>query len=271
MASNPHHYQILVDPIFLPPVYIIGMDGDAMRRRNVENICQRRDVSIKKFSAIEPNDLDQIAAYDAAYRQHKFGCALTKGEVGCFLSHQMLWKECVRINQPICILEDDVELPSDFAQILCNALACQADWDVLRLLAERWDRKGIAIGRFDEVRQLSHYPRPAMGTAAYLLTPKAAGTLLAGTELIRVPVDQVIDQYWRHHLRVLVVEPYPVHIRSDCPSVIAKRGWEISHGRRRRPLMRRLQRDLRNIADTLLGLWHSLPYLWIALRYRCDI
>ena len=32
---------------------------------------------------------------------------LTKGEVGCFLSHWKIWEECVRLNEPVLILEDD--------------------------------------------------------------------------------------------------------------------------------------------------------------------
>ena len=32
---------------------------------------------------------------------------LTKGEVGCFLSHWRLWEKCIELNEPILILEDD--------------------------------------------------------------------------------------------------------------------------------------------------------------------
>ncbi|GAA7460909.1 hypothetical protein MM0360_03810 [Helicobacter pylori] len=31
-------------------------------------------------------------------------------EFGCYLSHYFLWKECVKTNQPVVILEDDVVL-----------------------------------------------------------------------------------------------------------------------------------------------------------------
>ena len=32
---------------------------------------------------------------------------LTKGEVGCFLSHYNLWLKCIALGEPIIILEDD--------------------------------------------------------------------------------------------------------------------------------------------------------------------
>ncbi|MEY2342475.1 glycosyltransferase family 25 protein [Acidithiobacillus sp. IBUN Pt1247-S3] len=254
--------------LVMPPVYVISMASDAKRCDNVIELCARKDISVRYFPAIALKDREQITAYDAAYRQRHFGYALSAGELGCFLSHQTLWRECLRLGRSICILEDDVELPADFAQILRRALACESDWDVLRLLAERWDRKGFVVGRFDETHTLCHYPRPAMGTAAYLLTPKAAERLLTTTETIRVPVDQVIDQFWHHHLRVLVVEPYPVCIRADCPSVIAVRGWSTSHGKRKRPLYRRVQRDLRNAVESIAGWWYSLPWMGRSWWYR---
>ena len=40
---------------------------------------------------------------------------LTKGEVGCFLSHWRIWEECVRIDEPILILEDDAIITDKFS------------------------------------------------------------------------------------------------------------------------------------------------------------
>jgi len=37
------------------------------------------------------------------YHQRK----MTKGEVGCILSHIMAWKTCIELNEPIIVLEDD--------------------------------------------------------------------------------------------------------------------------------------------------------------------
>ena len=36
------------------------------------------------------------------------------GTVGCFLSHYLLWKKCIELNEPICILEHDVTIHSAF-------------------------------------------------------------------------------------------------------------------------------------------------------------
>ena len=39
---------------------------------------------------------------------------LTKGEVGCFLSHWYAWKYCVELNEPLIILEDDAVVTDRF-------------------------------------------------------------------------------------------------------------------------------------------------------------
>ena len=31
---------------------------------------------------------------------------LTKGEIGCFLSHWKAWKQCIKANEPILVLEE---------------------------------------------------------------------------------------------------------------------------------------------------------------------
>lgn len=36
------------------------------------------------------------------------------GTVGCFLSHYYLWKKCIAIHEPICILEHDVVITDYF-------------------------------------------------------------------------------------------------------------------------------------------------------------
>ena len=39
---------------------------------------------------------------------------LTKGEVGCFLSHWYAWRSCVEYNEPLIILEDDAVVTDRF-------------------------------------------------------------------------------------------------------------------------------------------------------------
>ncbi|WP_241892975.1 glycosyltransferase family 25 protein, partial [Helicobacter pylori] len=57
-------------------------------------------------------------------------------EFGCYLSHYLLWKECVKLNQPVVILEDDVALESNFMQALEDCL--KSPFDFVRLYGHYW-------------------------------------------------------------------------------------------------------------------------------------
>ncbi|GLP21612.1 hypothetical protein HpBGD76_13280 [Helicobacter pylori] len=57
-------------------------------------------------------------------------------EFGCYLSHYFLWKECVKTNQPVVILEDDVTLESNFMQALEDCL--KSPFDFVRLYGHYW-------------------------------------------------------------------------------------------------------------------------------------
>lgn len=246
---------------FLPPVYVITLTEDMDRRNHVEDLRKNAGIPMKIFPAITPRTRDAYPPiYDARYRQWHYGYDLTPGEVGCFLSHRALWELCAQSQDPAwCILEDDVELDPEFSAKLQLALAHVTDWDVLRLMVERYDRKGLPYKKLDDTDTLMHYVRPAMGTAAYLIRPAAAKRLLAFSTRMTEPVDKVLDQYWLHGLRVLVLEPFVVQIRQDLPSAISCRGWDAMRNGKR-PLWRRLQRDFRNGRDALAGLLYSLRY-----------
>ncbi|WP_441757098.1 glycosyltransferase family 25 protein, partial [Helicobacter pylori] len=57
-------------------------------------------------------------------------------EFGCYLSHYFLWKECVKTNQPVVILEDDVVLEPNFMQALEDCL--KSPFDFVRLYGHYW-------------------------------------------------------------------------------------------------------------------------------------
>ncbi|EMH69549.1 glycosyltransferase family 25 protein, partial [Helicobacter pylori] len=51
-------------------------------------------------------------------------------------SHYLLWKECVKLNQPVVILEDDVALESNFMQALEDCL--KSPFDFVRFYGHYW-------------------------------------------------------------------------------------------------------------------------------------
>jgi hypothetical protein len=79
------------------------------------------------------------------------------GTVGCFLSHYNLWKKCIELNEPICILEHDVTIHEEFPNVKFN--------DILKL----------ATGPKSKNFYLGEWWAGGMG---YCLTPNGAHKLV---------------------------------------------------------------------------------------------
>ncbi len=133
-------------------VYIISLK-ESQRRLDTEKLVLESNEKFKGrcvfqiFDAISPKheDFEKFVQelYDAQSMLksdwfHSDYCyqELLPREFGCYLSHYLLWKECVKTNQPVVILEDDVVLESNFMQALEDCL--NSPFDFVRLYGHYW-------------------------------------------------------------------------------------------------------------------------------------
>ncbi|MFP6078425.1 glycosyltransferase family 25 protein [Helicobacter pylori] len=133
-------------------VYIISLK-ESQRRLDTEKLVLESNEKFKDrcvfqiFDAISPKhqDFEKFVQelYDAQSMLksdwfHSDYCyqELLPQEFGCYLSHYLLWKECVKTNQPVVILEDDVTLESNFMQALEDCL--KSPFDFVRLYGHYW-------------------------------------------------------------------------------------------------------------------------------------
>ncbi|WRA03853.1 glycosyltransferase family 25 protein [Helicobacter pylori] len=134
-------------------VYIISLK-ESQRRLDTEKLVSESNEKFKGrcvfqiFDAISPKheDFEKFIQelYDAQSMLksdwfHSDWCRgeLLPQEFGCYLSHYLLWKECVKTNQPIIILEDDVALESNFMQALEDCL--KSPFDFVKLFGWYWN------------------------------------------------------------------------------------------------------------------------------------
>ncbi|GAA9032965.1 hypothetical protein Taitung216_08950 [Helicobacter pylori] len=133
-------------------IYIISLK-ESQRRLDTEKLILESNEKFKDccvfqiFDAISPKhqDFEKLVQelYDSSSLLksdwfHSDYCyqELLPQEFGCYLSHYFLWKECVKTNQPIVILEDDVALESNFMQALEDCL--KSPFDFVRLYGHYW-------------------------------------------------------------------------------------------------------------------------------------
>ncbi|WQR82347.1 glycosyltransferase family 25 protein [Helicobacter pylori] len=134
-------------------VYIISLK-ESQRRLDTEKLVSESNEKFKGrcvfqiFDAISPNhqDFEKFIQelYDAQSMLksdwfHSDWCCgeLLPQEFGCYLSHYLLWKECVKLNQPVVILEDDAMLESHFMQALEDCL--KSPFDFVKLFGWYWN------------------------------------------------------------------------------------------------------------------------------------
>ncbi|MCQ2702768.1 glycosyltransferase family 25 protein [Helicobacter pylori] len=134
-------------------VYIISLK-ESQRRLDTEKLVLESNEKFKGrcvfqiFDAISPKheDFEKFVQefYDvqSMLKSDWFHSDWCRGELlpqefGCYLSHYLLWKECVKTNQPVVILEDDVALESNFMQALEDCL--KSPFDFVKLFGWYWN------------------------------------------------------------------------------------------------------------------------------------
>ncbi len=139
--------------VHLTQVYIISLK-ESQRRLDTEKLVLESNEKFKGrcvfqiFDAISPKheDFEKFVQefYDAQSMLksdwfHSDWCCgeLLPQEFGCYLSHYFCWKECVKTNQPVVILEDDVALESNFMQALEDCL--KSPFDFVKLFGWYWN------------------------------------------------------------------------------------------------------------------------------------
>ncbi|WP_367699067.1 glycosyltransferase family 25 protein [Helicobacter pylori] len=133
-------------------VYIISLK-ESQRRLDTEKLVLESNEKFKGrcvfqiFDAISPKhedfekfvqelyDVQSMLKSDWFHSDYCYQELLPQ-EFGCYLSHYLLWKECVKLDEPVVILEDDVALESNFMQALEDCL--KSPFDFVRLYGHYW-------------------------------------------------------------------------------------------------------------------------------------
>ena len=89
--------------------FVISLDRRIDRRKIFMN--QKPKFEYEFFRAFDGKDFEYLLNRTLkGWKDPSRGTPTTIGEIGCLLSHYSLWEKCVKLNEPIVIFEDDVEL-----------------------------------------------------------------------------------------------------------------------------------------------------------------
>ncbi|XP_061895277.1 procollagen galactosyltransferase 2 isoform X2 [Entelurus aequoreus] len=169
------------------------------------------------------------------YKDPYSGRVLTRGEIGCFLSHHSIWRQVVeRGLQKVLVLEDDVRFEPRFKRrlqaIMDDVDKAQLDWDLIyvgrkRMQVQQPERSVDGVNNL-VVADYSYW------TLGYVLSLQGARKLLAADPFSKMlPVDEYLPVMFNKHpnvdymshfhprnLKAFSVEPlliYPTHYTGE--------------------------------------------------------
>ena len=172
---------------------VINLDRSSDRLAHMEVTFARLGLPFERVPAVDGRMLseEEIAARVAA---RPFKRDLTRGEVGCFLSHRRCWEIIAKgRDRHVAVFEDDVLISDSIKEVLGKRHWIRTGLDIVKL--ETFLRACIIlppkakIGHtFSICRLLSRHA----GAAAYIISRKHARFLLEITDLVTGPVDNTL-------------------------------------------------------------------------------
>ncbi|NWU62568.1 GT253 glycosyltransferase, partial [Pterocles burchelli] len=234
--QRSRHISILPKPLTkmgFDEIFLINLLRRPDRRRRMLASLRELEIAPRVVDAVDGSTLNssdiKMLGVDLlpGYYDPFSGRTLTKGEVGCFLSHYGVWKEIVsRGLERSVVFEDDVRFeaafPARLQRLMEELEGAQRDWDLIYL-----GRKQVNVEDEEPVEGVRNLVVAGYSywTLAYAISCRGAQKLLAAEPLSKMlPVDEFLpimydkhpnEDYKRHFtprdLLVFSAQPLLVH------------------------------------------------------------
>tara|TARA_B110000211_G_scaffold97818_1_gene113986 strand:+ start:1329 stop:2180 length:852 start_codon:yes stop_codon:yes gene_type:complete len=228
-AASPDelkNYVVLMMPIL---VQVINLDRSPERLPAIGNDLDLAGLQWSRLRAVEP-DTDYVTAidvYDNARANYLFGRDLTRGEVGCFLSHLEALRALSQSGYYIgLILEDDAQLFHDAAPMIAEISAALTGkvphWACVNLSYTTHLRRR-SVASFTDNTLYRAYQFPLL-TSALLWRTEQAKVFVQWCEAtgIYAPFDNQLRDWIALGYHGISCQRPPVQLRA-FPSTIADR------------------------------------------------
>lgn len=210
-----------------PPIFVISLPGSKDRQDAIAAQLNQRGLSFSWIDGVDGRRLDENAlreVYSAERAKREGGRLLSKGEVGCALSHLRIYQTMLDLNHELAlVLEDDAALSKDFEKEL--ALICSTvDWNDNEIVLLSHIQKYTEWGSLP-VSKKSRLVSPltAYNGNGYLITQRGATKLLAELRPVYQPADCWNYLRKKRIVRIRGIVPYLVnHSRLSEESLIGQ-------------------------------------------------
>ena len=187
-------------------IYVINMDKDVERLKNLELSAKKYGIEYTRVSGILIDDKYIEESTEVSSFVKNYG---TNGIVGAFLAHKKIWAKIVEENIPYAvILEDDIEFTQNFKDTI-NTIEKDIptlDFDILLLSSliggknpqnynfiDKFSKLLMKTTDYEYINDKYHYPEYFAGLQSYIVTYKSALKLLDELPIVSYHIDLVIS------------------------------------------------------------------------------
>ncbi len=199
------------------PVYVINLTRSVLRKKHITGQLKNADVPFKIIDAVDGAELsDQEIRNNPDFGLWKNGSRtryLFKGEIGCVSSHFKIYQKMIKENiDMVCILEDDIEVNSEFKYFLNYENLKAVDWDLFYLGHHSQYSKKAAWSKNKKELKFPNYSvgEPIElpgGSYGYIIRKEAAMKILKHGYPIRKSLDHYIGNAPALGIRTLLLLP----------------------------------------------------------------
>lgn len=222
----------------LPEFFVINLEKDRGKKQYIKSLFSGLELEPKFVSGVSGIALSDSAIAricDPKVTLAKHGRVLTRGEIGCALSHYKIYKRIVELDLDLSIIfEDDVALPWHFKETIKNIVrSVPSDLDLLLLgyHINPYIKERSACSFWGRHRLYAHYSAVRLiemgyGTYAYLITKNGAEKLIKTLESEKLvhPIDHYTgnEKYLNMYALVPRIADFSTELAEDS-SINAER------------------------------------------------
>jgi len=169
------------------------------RRQHISSELEKSGMAYHMCDAVNGKELSEKVIQETcdagALRKHPTW--LTRGAIGCALSHLNIYRRMINEQIPYAlILEDDMVLPPDFVGHLKEIVSKLQDDEVIMLYYQSWQPLELCQAGAEKYRETHglYYPKDIskpITTGAYIITLDAAKRLASGI----IPIRRCADSW----------------------------------------------------------------------------
>lgn len=245
-------------------IFVINLESSIERKHHITKQLNSLKTKFNIFPAINGRDPEQkiLDMYDDVLSQEYRCKSLSKGQLGCYASHYLLWKKCVELNKPIIILEDDIVFDEpNFKRFYNLAPQLNPKYECIRLFSNH--RRKVSIQDIESIDTLTinRSNKGHMRGMGYFLTPNGAKKFLQHSTKWYMAVDIYMDRFWINGVEPYGISPSLIKIEPSFDSDI---GYEKNT---KRPINKRCNRELFNFLENIKRIIHNLKFKLCKTKY----